>query len=769
MKPSESLDNAHHSTTSAAQVKPLELNDPCEVYQRINSELERIVAGLAAPSEDPALAKAQMEAQELLTQQQVALGEELAQLERNAEWNTFTIAFYGETGSGKSTVIETLRILLEETTKLARQKRFREIQDQYGLSEQNLENTQKGIDEAEASIGEAKQELDALENRYEEKRKEAQATIKQLEAAIADYKQKAALWQKLVNLFRKTPEEKELIRAEQELADIETAHKGEIALLQAKQAELIQNKTVLEEKLQALQAGLEQLAEFADGEIIGDGRPDFTRQTQHYDFQLDGQTFALMDVPGIEGNEELIHNEVKKAVQTAHAVFYVTNQAAPPQTGDEERIGTLEKIKAHLGAQTEVWTIFNKKITNPKHALAGRPLVSDDEQAGLDALNEKMREHLGENYRGVIPLSALPAFFATTDHFVPNSQNARRRKRALADFSTAELLDKSRFSRFLQLLGEDLIRNSEAKIISANFRKAGDALERTICTLEQVHGRFSELSETLASESHSAQGQIRACFGALRQRLLSAGDRLIDALASNVRNAMYKCIEGDLSNSAFKHALESAIESQREELANDLPAAIEEELTRFQEEVEDILKRLDEQARELTAMYSKLGRSQLDGDFSLSLNIDNGLQVASILALIAGGALLWWNPGSWPVLAMGIASLVIGAYKAVRSFFSTKYKMAQQRKATDDNLRTVTSKLRESLHDDLDRALNEMEEKIKLIEDALAEPAEKTAALEQLMSRSQAQLKILSLKITNIEQGNGTDTRNLQGPAVSVG
>ncbi|MCC9084510.1 hypothetical protein LOS24_12120 [Enterococcus faecium] len=40
--------------------------------------------------------------------------ENIKSLEENSEWDTFTVAFYGETNAGKSTLIESLRILLKE-------------------------------------------------------------------------------------------------------------------------------------------------------------------------------------------------------------------------------------------------------------------------------------------------------------------------------------------------------------------------------------------------------------------------------------------------------------------------------------------------------------------------------------------------------------------------------------------------------------------------------------------------------------------------------
>ena len=38
------------------------------------------------------------------------LEKKIKELENNSEWDRFTVAFYGETNAGKSTLIETLRI-----------------------------------------------------------------------------------------------------------------------------------------------------------------------------------------------------------------------------------------------------------------------------------------------------------------------------------------------------------------------------------------------------------------------------------------------------------------------------------------------------------------------------------------------------------------------------------------------------------------------------------------------------------------------------------
>jgi hypothetical protein len=43
---------------------------------------------------------------------------DIEKLDKNAVWDRFTIAFFGETNAGKSTIIESLRISMQEVEKL---------------------------------------------------------------------------------------------------------------------------------------------------------------------------------------------------------------------------------------------------------------------------------------------------------------------------------------------------------------------------------------------------------------------------------------------------------------------------------------------------------------------------------------------------------------------------------------------------------------------------------------------------------------------------
>ncbi|WP_100953813.1 GTPase [Helicobacter pylori] len=263
---------------------------------------------------------------------------ELESLKNNEEWENFTIAFYGETGAGKSTLIECLRLFFKERSKMNEQERFKRLYSDYVKNPDHAKN-----------------------------------------------------------------------------------HKGsEHALL------------VLEK--------------FQDGAIIGDGRSDFTLETKSYTLKHNNKTFTLLDVPGIEGDEKKVIQQISNAAQKAHAIFYVTKKPTPPQKGEERKEGTIEKIQKQLDSQTEVWTIFNKPINNPRAFKDG--LIDENEKESLKILNKEMKNILGKHYMGHQIVSAQAAFYGLSSALIPESGFYKNKQKFLEVFKEEELLlYKSRFKQ----------------------------------------------------------------------------------------------------------------------------------------------------------------------------------------------------------------------------------------------------------------------------------------------------------------------------------
>ncbi|GAA9341078.1 hypothetical protein TH0551_09820 [Helicobacter pylori] len=76
---------------------------------------------------DERLKKFNQEALEVFQKLESESLKELESLKDNEEWENFTIAFYGETGAGKSTLIECLRLFFKEQSKMNEQERFKRL------------------------------------------------------------------------------------------------------------------------------------------------------------------------------------------------------------------------------------------------------------------------------------------------------------------------------------------------------------------------------------------------------------------------------------------------------------------------------------------------------------------------------------------------------------------------------------------------------------------------------------------------------------------
>ncbi|GAA9977760.1 hypothetical protein VN0963_08030 [Helicobacter pylori] len=158
---------------------------------------------------------------------------ELESLKNNEEWEKFTIAFYGETGAGKSTLIECLRLFFKEPGKMDQQERFKRL---YA----NMKNHES-------------------------------------------------------------------------------------------------SRHVLSE-----------LKELQDGAIIGDGRSDFTLETKSYTLKHNNQSFVLLDVPGIEGDEKKLNSKFLTPQEKPMLFFMLQKHPFLRKKEKREKRERLKRSKANL-------------------------------------------------------------------------------------------------------------------------------------------------------------------------------------------------------------------------------------------------------------------------------------------------------------------------------------------------------------------------------------------------------------------------------------
>ncbi|MDO6406512.1 hypothetical protein [Pantoea phytobeneficialis] len=721
---------------------------PESLYQQLLQHVSTLLKSIAQDSEDPTLASAQSQARENLNAINTTITDAINELRRNAEHKTFTIAFYGETNAGKSTLIETLRILLQERSKQTQREQFTALQQASGLSEEALLALEAEIRTLGDQHDQVLSDIAQATTRHDERQQYQQLQETELADQVGKIKARANFLQRLLNLLRKLPEEIALLQLQASSAALSSQRQAELAPLH-QLSETIQGQlTAVNHRHATTLNNLHQLSAYEDGSIIGDGRADFTRQTQAYEFEMNGQAFKLLDVPGIEGEESKVSEQINNAVKRAHAVFYVTAKAAPPQTGDAGRKGTLEKIKAQLGDQTEVWTLYNKRITNPL-ALQKSALASTDEQTSLGDLDRTMTEHLGQHYQRSVVLSALPAFYAAAICLVPRSPAATSRQKFLATQAPEVLLEKTGVKQFCQFLTQDMVTNVREKIRRSNLNKVQQVFHHVCSRVKALQTEnFAPLAAKLDEEAQSARHQLAIAFKALNSRLANAGEQSIGIFEDAVRTRIYDRISDDISNDQFKATLEQLLEQESATLQRELPVALDKQIRLFQGNVSDIIKRFEAHAAELLDGYAKVGKTRLAREFDLKIDIDNGISVWGILGSLAGAAAMIWNPVTWPLMVLGAAGILINLAKAVWSFFDSDYKKSQQRKSADENLEKACDTLREGFSNTLKQALPPLQKVIDQLDHALEQPAVQARHINQTLDVAHLSLKKMARDLT---------------------
>ncbi|MGX3098154.1 hypothetical protein [Helicobacter sp. 23-1046] len=563
-----------------------------------------------------------------------------------AEFNTFTIAFYGETNAGKSTIIESLRIYFGESTKQDSRAKF--------------------------------------DKSYEAFKYYSEAFLGKIFAFFAPYLKSNAL---------------------------------------------------------------KKMIDCSDGVIIGDGRADFTQKSQTYHFDNNGVKFDILDVPGIEGKENAVIDEILKATKKAHCVFYITRNPQPPQKGDSpsgeskgtQPKGTIEKIKEHLGAQTEVFSIFNKSVTNLMQLSDS--IIQTSDESGLNDLDKIMTQTLDSNeqkhYAGRKTLSAQVAFYALGDKMISVDlpQNAKdeatkakdlaqKREKFIAKYSKDELLEKSLFLDFAKFISDDLAQNVGAKIKKSNFNKAHRILLGMNETLEFVHKTYSDLYDKCAKEVEDSCHKIERILDSAKSNFEVASDSVIRAFRGSVQNIMYDYIDDNVSDDSFKNKFKAVLESQQQSLNDKFKEAFEKEQKQFGKDIEVEIENLQRRIGNIAKDFQNLTLNN-DFDSNLSINIDNGLNTAGLIGAGVGviglaitmTAANLWNPAGWAAagalaiaaVVMSAVGIVVGAVKSVWKFFSDDYKMSEQRKAVDTNLRNICgnmqTKVNESIKNNIEQNL----------------------------------------------------------------
>ncbi|WQW98603.1 50S ribosome-binding GTPase [Helicobacter pylori] len=552
-------------------------------------------------NENERLKKSNQEALEVFQKLEFESLKELESLKNNEEWENFTIAFYGETNAGKSTLIECLRLFFKERSKMDQQECFRQL--------------------------------------YSEKN-----------------------------------------------------HRGSgHALL--------------------------ELEKFQDGAIIGDGRSDFTLKTQSYPFQYNHQNFILLDVPGIEGSEQKVIDQISNATQKAHAIFYVTKTPNPPQKGEEKKEGTIEQ----LASQTEVYTLFNKPINSSRALKDG--LIDENEKKSLRDLDEKMKAILGKHYEGHQIVSAQAAFYGLSSALLPESDFYKNKQKFLDFFKVEELLlYKCRFQQLGEFITEALLENSRTKIIESNCNKALKAIEKLqkaiVTTIDrQIDSTITRIKDHQQEVCDNLDRSKEKYISNLTKSAFTETERFKSDFRIEMHAHIDDVIEDDECKAMFKHELQQGVEK----LVENIKKRFEKDEQQFREDLQEDIEQFEERLKDSLVVLDLIRIYSGGSGFDFNIdNIDSGINKLGLFASIGGLVILGivniWNPVGWLALTAGIITGLVGIARSIWNFFSSRYQRSQQKKEVDKNLHQICEKIVQDVKSRLEsykKGTSEMIENLK--------------------------------------------------------
>ncbi|GAA9480870.1 hypothetical protein HpHA295_08940 [Helicobacter pylori] len=295
----------------------------------------------------------------------------------------------------------------------------------------------------------------------------------------------------------------------------------------------------------------------------------------------------MLDVPGIEGDEKKVKQQISNATRKAHAIFYVTKTPAPPQKGEEGKEGTIEKIQNQLDSQTEVYTLFNKPINSPRALKDG--LIDENEKKSLRDLDEKMKAILGKHYERHQIVSTQAAFYGLSSALLPETDFYKNKQKFLEFFKVEELLlYKSQFKQLGKFIAGTLLENSRKKIIESNCNKALKVIEKLqkaiVTTIDgEMDPTIKEIRDKLP-ETYSNLDRSRNKFVS---NLNNSVSKEIERFKTDFRIEMYERIEKDIGNKECKEIFENEREQGMKELDRTIEGLVKKYEEQFSKDIKE--------------------------------------------------------------------------------------------------------------------------------------------------------------------------------------
>lgn len=500
-----------------------------------------------------------------------------------------------------------------------------------------------------------------------------------------------------------------------------------------------------------------------DGEIVGTGDSDFTKQYTEYDLSLNGKKFTLIDVPGIEGKESDYSDIIKEALLKAHCVFYVQGKNKQP---DE---ATASKIKSYLNEWVSVYSIYNVRSNAEKYIdEADRiDLKTNDVRQVEGLIQDTFNGKLGSNFKGTICTQGLLSLcslarFAKPQrnknrfnkekdtlnlHIFEKQKSLIKKQKKLIDLfgSKEKLFEFSRFND-LEKATDEMSNHYLDEIIEANKLKfikiSKDICQKIDTVVQEQQDKITNLKNALNKFCTDIDPKVSNT----KRYISSDINMAVENSFAELKKYIYNCIDNDtkLKSSNIERKAQSLLKSE-------INKSIKNRIKNLNNDITDLKKDIDNN--------DQLNISKLNADITISsINLDEAMKklkinwkdVWELGKSVGSGAL----GGS----VFGPVGTVIGGILGGLTFLVTELlkdeRKAKAKEKADEELSKAESTVLSNIKS-LSSGINlKIDESIKKIKDKLKVEMQNLDSMNQIINQLNKEIQLKNKNIKNTQYGD---------------
>ena len=433
-----------------------------------------------------------------------------------------------------------------------------------------------------------------------------------------------------------------------------------------------------------------------DGDIVGDGSPDFTQTFDEYNIELNKTPITIIDMPGIEGNELNYIEKIRSALDKAHIIMYVYRDDTKPDTK------TVEKIKSYLNDWVKVFSIFNV----PGFSCSpGQPLHPQLDKAET-LIKQGFADALGDTYSGNISVHAFAGLASVAEFDQSKKQFILRQKQLCERFANRKQLysysELPKLEHFLKERGKHYMN----EIVEANKTRLFALEKQTSNAISLAIKTQENIMEQVPIELKKYRNDIDRYFNDCISEMRNSSHLVIKNNMSSFQKSCFSLI--DNKTKKIKENLEQKQNYYMSKIDLEISEKIHDKISTLQNNIKRRSNKLKHTISEIeiplpfNADNTRLSFEGVDSVINDILDIDKGLD---ILKNIAAGAALIAPLGAigGPVgAAIGAAiGAILGVIKSVWDMIWGK----KYRKQAKDIIREKITELKVCLIDNVDKAL----------------------------------------------------------------